>query len=521
MNRVESASRVAPGPPAGGDGLAVLPDDEHNRDLVAHVHPRSWSNPRPDGRYNLVVIGGGTAGLVSAMGAAGLGARVALVERQLLGGDCLVHGCIPSKAVIRAARAAFDAQHSAPFGVRAANAPSIDFATVMERMRRLRAGIARHDSAERFASGGVDVYFGDARFVSRDEVEVQGERLRFARAVIATGGRPRSLSIPGAEETRLLSNETVFSLTSLPERMAIIGAGPIGSELAQAFRRFGSQVTLLGSHARVLPHEDPDASIVLEEQLRNEAIELALGARVTGVGPTSGGRTVTFDRGRGPETIMVDEILVAIGRAPNVEGLGLESAQVAFDERGVRVDDHLRTTNPRIYAAGDVCSPYKFTHAADAMARVALQNALFMGRKKVSSLVIPWTTYTDPEIAHVGVQEREAKERGLLVETLTVPLAEIDRAVLDGETAGFACLHVDPRGGRILGATVVARHAGEMLGEVVLAMTEGLPAGALSRTVHAYPTQAEVWKRLGDAYNRTRLKPWILRLFERYFHCRR
>jgi len=503
--------------------IEVLPDDAHNRALVANVHPKGWENPKPRGRYNLVVIGGGTAGLVSAMGAAGLGARVALVERHLLGGDCLNYGCVPSKALIRAARAAYDAREVASFGASAPGPITLDFAAVMERMRRLRAEIAHHDAASRFAKSGIDVFLGDAAFVSPEEVEVAGERLRFSRAVIATGARAARPSIPGLAEAGFLTNESVFSLTSLPRRLAVIGAGPIGCELAQAFRRFGSEVTILSVGARVLPREDPDAALVLQAQLSREGISLVLGAKINGVSRVAGGRTITFerDRGEGPEELTADEILVAVGRAPNVEGLGLEAAGVATERSGVKVDDHLRSSNPRIYAAGDICSPYKFTHAADAMARVVLQNALFMGRKRASGLVIPWSTYTDPEIAHVGLYEDEAKERGLVVQSFTVQLSEIDRAVLDGETNGFARLHVDAQSGRILGATVVARHAGEMVGEICLAMTEGLTADALSKTIHPYPTQAEVWKRLGDSYARTKLKPWIKRLLERYFGWRR
>jgi pyruvate/2-oxoglutarate dehydrogenase complex dihydrolipoamide dehydrogenase (E3) component/uncharacterized membrane protein YdjX (TVP38/TMEM64 family) len=514
------APLTAPGCQAPGV-VEVAPDDAHNRALVAHVHPSDWVNPRPGGRYNLVVIGGGTAGLVSAMGAAGLGARVALVERHLLGGDCLNYGCVPSKALIRAARAAFDARHAGTFGVRAGETGAVDFAVAMDRMRRLRAGIAHHDSAKRFADAGIDVFLGGAKFVSPDEIEVAGARLRFSRAVIATGARAAVPPIPGLLDAGFLTNESVFSLTSLPRRLAVVGAGPIGCELAQAFRRFGSDVTLVGKHEQLLPREDPDAAAILHEQLVDEGVVLILGANVKRVTTGADGKRLSFERGRGLEDLVVDEILVAVGRAPNVEGLGLETAGVAFGRSGVEVDDHLRTANPRIFAAGDICSPYKFTHAADAMARTVLQNALFMGRKRASKLVIPWSTYTDPEIAHVGLPAREATAQGISVKTFTVPLADVDRAVLDGETIGFARLHVDEGDGRILGATVVARHAGEMIGEAALAITEGLSARSLSTAIHPYPTQSEVWKRLGDQYSRTLLKPWIRRLLERYLAWRR
>ena len=496
--------------------LSLRPDDVHNRELVGLVHPATWTNPTPRGRYNLVVIGGGTAGLVSAMGAAGLGARVALIERHLLGGDCLNYGCVPSKALIRAARAAFDATHLAAFGGVSSPSGELDFGAVMKRMRRLRAGIAHHDSAARFSQAGVDVFLGDAHFVSNQQVEVAGTRLRFARAVIATGARAVDLPVPGLADSGYLTNETVFSLTSLPRRLAVIGAGPIGCELAQAFRRFGSEVSVIAKDARVLPREDADAAAVVEDQLTAEGITLVLGAGLSRVATTSEGKKLEFERGRGPESLVADEILVAVGRAPNTEGLGLERAGVAFDRSGVRVNERLRTTNTRIYAAGDVCSTYKFTHAADAMARIVLENALFFGRRRTSSLVIPWTTYTDPEVAHVGLYDDQARSKGFDVATFTVQLADVDRAILDGETNGFARLHVNARNGRILGATLVARHAGEMIGEASLAMTSGLTIGALARTVHPYPTQAEVWKRLGDAHARTRLKPWLKRVLERY-----
>lgn len=499
----------------------VVLDDTHDRALVDHVRPPAWVNPAPANRYNLVVIGGGTAGLVSAAGAAGLGARVAIVERRLLGGDCLNYGCVPSKALLRAARAAYDLRHAAAFGITADGRARQDFATVMTRMRMLRAALATHDSARRFTELGIDVFVGDARFVDHETVEVGDTRLRFVRAVIATGARPSAPPVPGLGEAGFLTNETLFGLTRLPPRLVIVGGGPIGCEMAQAFARFGSAVTIVALDPQLLPREDADAAAILDRQLTREGVTLALGAHLTSVARTSSGKLVTFDRGRGPESIEADELLVAVGRTPNVEGLGLQAAGVAFDKDGVTVDDRLRTSNPRIYAAGDICSPFKFTHAADAMARTVIQNALFFGRKKASSLVIPWCTYTDPEIAHVGYYEREAREAGFEVRTFDVSLASVDRAVLDGETDGFARLHVEARRGRILGATIVARHAGDMIGEVSLAMTSRLGADTLSATIHPYPTRAEVLRKLGDAYRRSRLTPRLRSWLERYFRWRR
>ena len=507
--------------------VTLLPDDVHNRTLLEAVHPSSWANPRPSGRYNLVVLGGGTAGLVSALGAAGLGAKVALVERYLLGGDCLNHGCVPSKALLAAARAAHAVRAAGSYGVRIEGRVEVDFALAMERVRRLRAAIAPHDGALRVSGLGVDVFLGEARFVAPDAVEVGGERLEFSRAVIATGARAAAPPIPGLAEAGYLTNESVFSLTELPRSLAVIGAGPIGCELAQAFARFGSAVTLIEALPRILAKEDPQAALRVEQALRRDGVAIVTACKIGRAGCTmaagrrSGSKFVAAEIEGEHVEIAVDEILVGVGRAPNTEGLGLDAAGVAFDQTGVKVDDHLRTTNPGIFAAGDVCSPYKFTHAADAMARIALQNALFFGRKCSSALVIPWCTYTDPEVAHVGLGEKEALDRGLDVATFTVELADVDRAVLDGETEGFARVHCSRRGGRILGATIVARHAGEMVGEVALAMTAGLDLQSIARTIHPYPTQAEALKRLGDQYLRAKLTPRLRGWLARYFRWRR
>lgn len=513
---------TTPRPSGRSDSPLVLPDDAFNRELVEAVHPRAWRNPDPAGRYNLVVVGGGTAGLVSAAGAAGLGAKVALIERHLLGGDCLNYGCVPSKGVLRAARAVHQVRMAGAFGMDAGGEPPVaDFAMAMTRMRRLRAGIAHHDSAERFAGLGVDVFIGEGRFTGPDSLEVNGAQLRFQRAVIATGARAAGLPVPGLAEAGFLTNETVFSLITLPRRLAVIGAGPIGCELAQAFRRFGSEVAVISLDPQLLPREDADAANLLTLQFEREGVKLHLGAKLLRIERRPEGKAVWFNRGQGDERFVADEIMLAVGRTPNVEGLGLDAAGVSFGRGGVAVNDRLQTSNSRIYAAGDICSAYQFTHAADAMARVVLQNAFFFGRKRASALVIPWVTYTDPEIAHVGLSEKEAAARNIPVRTFTVPLAEIDRAVLDGEEIGFARLHVGREDGRILGATAVAGHAGEMIGEIVLAMTQRLKAGALSGAVHPYPTQSEVWRRLGDAWMHTRLTPGVRRWLGRYFAWRR
>jgi pyruvate/2-oxoglutarate dehydrogenase complex dihydrolipoamide dehydrogenase (E3) component len=542
----------------------VEPLDEHNRRLLANVHPEGWVNPQPAARYHLVVVGAGTAGLVSAAGAAGLGARVALVERHLMGGDCLNVGCVPSKGILRAARAWQEARETAArFGGPAvAGAPS--FGAAMERMRRLRAGISQHDSAERFRGLGIDVFLGDGRFTAPDAVEVDGRRLSFRRAVIATGARAAVPPIPGLAEAGYRTNETIFNLTVLPRRLAVLGCGPIGCELAQAFARFGSEVTLLGRSAQVLPREDADAAAIAAAAMARDGVRIELGVQPVAVrrngsekgltiGPAGGRRgdggatsgdgnarsgdgdgragygssgSATGSRIEGAgagerqgarRELVVDEILVATGRQPNVEGLGLEAAGVRYTPRGVEVDDRQRTSNPRIYAGGDVASKFQFTHVADAQARLVIQNALFFGRGKASALTVPWCTYTSPEIAHVGLYERDARDRGLEVETLTVQLADNDRAILDGEDEGFLRVHLQRGSDKILGATLVAEHAGDILGELCLAITKGIGLGGIAGVIHPYPTQAEVIKKAADTWRRGKLTPRVKKLFGWWF----
>ncbi|MCI0539694.1 MAG: mercuric reductase, partial [Verrucomicrobiales bacterium] len=448
----------------------LRPWDNHNRKLYGNVHPPDWVNPEPAPRYNLIVIGGGTAGLVTAAGAAGLGAKVALIEKHLLGGDCLNVGCVPSKALIRAARAAADARHASEFGVTIQGEVSVDFAAVMERMRRLRADISPHDSAARLRELGIDVFIGTAQFNGPDTVQVDDKTLRFTKAVIATGARAAAPPIPGLKDVPYLTNETLFSLTKLPKRFGVIGAGPIGCEMAQAFARFGSEVFLVEALHGILPREDRGAAAIVLEAMKDDGVKLlCCGQDLKLAKDPDGVRMQVGSHGKSYD-VLVDQLLVAVGRAPNVEGLGLETVGVEFDTKGVKVNDRLQTTNPRIFACGDICSPYQFTHAADFMARIVIQNALFKGRKRVSDLIIPWSTYTSPEIAHVGFYEKEAKEKGIRVDTFTQQLDMVDRAILDGETDGFVRVHVRKGTDTILGATIVAAHAGDLISEITVAM---------------------------------------------------
>ncbi|MFO7494903.1 MAG: mercuric reductase [Desulfobacterales bacterium] len=509
-------------PKTKNDQPLVSPWDAHNQQLVSHVHPLDWENPQPASRYNLVVIGAGTAGLVCAAGAAGLGARVALVERHLMGGDCLNVGCVPSKALIRAARAAAAVRDAGEFGVQVPDGVQIDFGQAMQRMRRLRASIAPHDSVKRFSELGIDVFFGQGRFVDAHTVEVAGERLSFTKAVIATGARAAAPPIEGIDEVSYLTNETVFSLTELPKRLAVVGAGPIGCEMAQSFARFGSEVFLVETLHGILPREDSDAAGIVLESMRKDGVTLLCCGKDLKLAKTDGGkiRLTVQSHGKGYDEV-VDQLLVAVGRAPNVENLGLEDAGVIFSRKGVQVNDRLQTTNPSIYAAGDICSPYQFTHAADFMARIVIRNALFFGRAGASALTIPWCTYTEPEIAHVGLYEQQAQEEGIEIDTFTRKLSEVDRSILEGHTNGLVRVHVRKGTDKIIGASIVAANAGDMISEITLAMTHNLGLKQIANTIHPYPTQAEAIRQIGDAYNRTRLTPFATSLFSRLMAWRR
>jgi pyruvate/2-oxoglutarate dehydrogenase complex dihydrolipoamide dehydrogenase (E3) component len=485
----------------------VQPMDAYNQTLVANVHPADWKNPKPAAKYNLVVIGGGTAGLVAAGGTALLGGKVALIERDLLGGDCLNTGCVPSKALIRAAHAANTVQEAGRFGVEVSGKPTIHFDKVMEHVRRARAEISPHDSAQRFKDWGTDVFLGEAKFLDEQSVCVDGQVLRFQKAIIATGARATRPNIPGLEQAGYLTNETLFTLTEQPKRLAIIGGGPIGCEMAQAFARLGTQVTILHKSDSLLGKEDPDVSTLLENVFQREGIGLALEATVKSVEISETGKILYFTIDNQEMGLEVDAILVSVGRTPNVEQLNLEAAGVAYEEgSGVIVDDFLRTTNARIYACGDVCMSEKFTHAADAAARIAIQNALFFGQQRLSQLVIPRCTYTDPEIAHVGLTVQAAEQQGYAVETLSMPFSEADRAVTEDEQTGFIKIHLKLGTDRILGATIITRHAGELISEVTTAIVAKKGLSSLAKVIHPYPTRAEIIRKVADEYSLKQLQ---------------
>lgn len=507
------------------DRIGVTPLDAHNARLLDNVHPKKWQDPEPKHSYNLVVIGAGAGGLVSAAGAAGVGARVALVESHLLGGDCLNVGCVPSKALLRCAKAAAAVRDAGRFGVNISGDVSVDFGYVMERMRRLRAEISPVDSAKRYAEQlGVDLFMGRGVFTGRNSIEVNGKTLTFAKAVIATGGTAAVPNIPGLAEAPYLTNSTVFNLTELPERLGVIGAGPIGLELAQAFQRLGAQVTVFSRSGKIMPKEDPEAALIVKEAMQKDGVRFAFNAgykRIEGQGG-QGPVRVVFDAAGKENTMEFDALLIATGRKPTVSGMGLDSAGVVFDARkGVTVNDKLQTTNPDIFAVGDVASRYQFTHMADFMARLVIKNALFFGRDKVSDLLVPWATYTDPEVAHVGLYEKDLDDRNIPFTTITRELKEVDRSIVDGVEKGFVKIHLAKGKDKILGATIVGDHAGDLISEISVAIQGGMGLGRLAGVIHPYPTTAEAIRQCGDAYNRERLTPTVKGIFHKLMALRR
>jgi pyruvate/2-oxoglutarate dehydrogenase complex dihydrolipoamide dehydrogenase (E3) component len=479
-------------------------------------------------RYNLVVIGAGSAGLVVAAGAAGLGARVALVERGKMGGDCLNYGCVPSKALLRSAKAAFQ-QRSTHFGVGAAT-PPVRWPDVAARVQSVIDTIAPHDSVERFASLGVDVVQGSGRLASPHRVEVQlnagGTRTLEGKAlVLATGSGPLVPPVPGLAEAGYLTNETVFTHPELPPRLCVLGGGPIGVELSQAFARLGSQVTVVEMLPRILPREDADAAEVVAQSLRADGIALHTGLQAVRVERSGGAKRVVCrpaGQADAPEqTLEVDEILVAVGRRAQLSDLGLEALGVRSEHGRLQVDARLRTSVRSIYACGDAVGPYQFTHMANEQARVVIQNALLPFKTRIDYRVVPWCTFTDPELARVGLSEDEAQQQGTPYRCIVIPYAGLDRAVCDGECEGFLKILTPPGRDVILGATLVGAHAGELLHEIVLAMRARLRLRDLAGTVHIYPTLAEIFRRAGDEARKAGFTPRLQRIVRAYLRWHR
>ena len=473
------------------------PGASHDRRWRQLVFPQDYRNPKPRQRYHLVVIGAGPAGLVTSIAAAGLGARVALVERHAMGGDCLNVGCVPSKSLLEFTR-----------GNRGAG-----FDEAFAWLRRVRHEIAHHDSVERYRGQGVDVFLGSARFVDDASVQVNEHRLHARRFVIATGARAAVPPIPGLKDCGPLTNESFFDLVKPPRRLAILGAGPVGCELAQAMARLGIEVHLLEMADRVLPGAPAQASAVLAQALQSDGVTLRTGCRVS---------RVTLEKARPTlhgvgASITTDSVLVAAGRQANVEDLNLDRAGVKVREGLIVVDDKLRTTNRKIFAAGDVCSRLQLTHHADAQARIVVQNALFAPTATTRKLVVPHCTYTDPEVAGVGRTETELEQKGVPFDRYRLGFAELDRGKAEDDREGFVHLITAMGRDEILGATLVGHDAGEQIAPLCLAMSNGLGLGAFTKTMLPYPTRAEYLRRLADEYNRTRLTPAARRLMQSWF----
>ena len=478
----------------------------------------TWAMPKNNNDdYDLCVIGGGSAGLVVAAGGATLGAKVLLLEKNRLGGDCLYTGCVPSKSLLHCASVAQGFRTATPFGT-AAVQPQTHLPQVMAYVQSVIQQIEPNDSPERFRDLGVEVEFGSARFVDPRHVEINGRRVHARHFVLATGSRPLIPPIPGIADIDYLTNETVFQLDRELESLVVLGAGPIGLEMSQAFARLGTQVTLVDIGDRVLPREDPDLSEVVEQQLRAEGIQLYLGHTASAIQRNGEDIELTVENARHEsQSLHAAALLVATGRRVNTEDLGLEQATIAVDDKGrLQLNRRLRTSNKRVWACGDVAGPYQFTHMAEHQAGVVLRNTLFHLPAKAETRVVPWCTFTDPELARVGLSETEAKVQGIAHEVYRFPFADVDRARADSATEGWIKVLCGKRD-RILGVAIVGSHAGELIHEYVLAMHQGLKLGQLSGVIHIYPTLAQINRRVADSLLKQRLTPtskkWIKRLF--------
>jgi pyruvate/2-oxoglutarate dehydrogenase complex dihydrolipoamide dehydrogenase (E3) component len=473
------------------------------------VRPDDWRNPVPRGTYDLAVVGAGPAGLAAAGFAARRGFSVALIERDRIGGNSLNAGSVPSKAIIRTARVDDTMRDAEEFGARVADEPPFELAQVMARMRRIRTRISEYHSVYELAALGVDVFFGSARFAGADALLVGDTRVHFRKALVATGARPKASDIPGLSQIGYLTSDTIFEMAALPQRLAVIGGGPLGCELAQALCRLGSHVTIVQNDPKFLPREERDAAEILSRSMARDGVIIRLNTTVV-AGRREGGvkilKTVNADV---ESEIQTDEILLSIGRVPNVEGLGLEAAGIAFDtDQGIKVDDFLRTTNPNVYSAGDACLALKFTNAAQSSARVAVQNALLQAQhRQGSSTNIPWCTYCDPEIAHIGLHVWEARRQSIPVKSFTVMMHDVDRAITDGQDTGFVKIHVAEGTDQILGATIVASRASELINEMAVIMSAGIGMTALADIAHTYPAQSEAIMLAAQAYRREADQP--------------
>lgn len=454
-------------------------------------------------RYDLITIGGGSAGLTIASGAASFGARVALIEKDKMGGDCLNYGCVPTKALIRSAFVAQTVRQSKKYGIKT-NGVEVDFPAVVARMRQVIAKMAEQDSPDRFRRMGVDVLLGDAEFQSANEMRIGDQAISSKKIVIASGSRAAVPAIAGLSEAGFITNVEALKLETLPKSFAILGGGPIGLEFAQVFARLGSTVTVIEMSPQLLPREDTEAVAVVQRALVTEGIRFMLGSTVVQVKKREHGKVVVAESDGEKVEVECEEIFVATGRRPNVEIPSLQYIGVEVAKTGIVVDSYLRTSVPHIFAAGDVNGGLQFTHVAGYEGKVVVRNTLFPIKQRVDYRVVPWTIYTDPEIAHVGLTEQEARNQHGQVHVYTIPFHDVDRAVIDGRGEGFIKVIADKKG-QILGAHIVGEHAGELIQELVFAMHHRVPIGKVSDVIHAYPTRLEGVRKVADAYWKERL----------------
>lgn len=469
--------------------------------------------------YDLVVIGGGSAGLVAAVGAAKLGAKVCLIEKDRLGGDCLWYGCVPSKALIRSARLAWDIKNSKRFGFEI-NVPQIDLSKVMAYVEDVQQIVGLHDHPKRFEALGIHVLFGNPCFISRHQVQVNQEWIHGKKILISTGSKAKIPNIPGLEESGFLDNVSIFGLKKLPEHLVIIGSGPVGIEMAQAFHRLGSKVTVIVRNNRILSKEDEEIAYLAQSLLEKEGIVFLTKAQVKEISRIGGQKRILLWTKEELVEISCDQILVAVGRQPNIDGLNLEAAGVAYSSERIVVDQYLRTSAPNIFAAGDVAGNYQFTHVAEYEAKLVLRNALFPFSSKRKYQGVPWVTFIDPELAHVGKTEEELQVAGERFDVFRVPFKDVDRAQTEGYPDGMVKILVD-QNAKILGAHVLGIHAGEIIHECVLAMNANIPITKISSTIHAYPTISQAVRKVCDQYYSKKLfspkvqklTKWMVRFF--------
>lgn len=483
-----------------------------NAELLDEVRPLRWTDPTPEGVYNIVAIGAGAGGLVSALGCAGVGGKSAICEKGYFGGDCLNTGCVPSKAFIKAAKAAHSVKSASKYGI-TVDGFKIDFEAVMRSVREKRAHIGHHDSVYRFIKTyGVDIYLGTAQFTSKNTIMINGKELKFAKAVVATGGRPRVPKIPGIDKVRFFTSENVFNITEQPKNVVVIGGGPIGAELGQAFNRLGSSVTFLMRSDKFLAKEDPEAAQIVEDKLTEEGVIFIKEIEFLEIKISNPAQphiaTLKIKLNKTGELVELptDCLLLAAGRIPNVENIGLEKAGIEYDlKTGVKISKKMRTTNSNVYAVGDCCQGQQFTHMADAMARGVIRNACFFGAVNYKEMIVPRVTYTDPELAQVGRNKSELELDGVKYDEYVVHFKDNDRAICDGEDYGFVKVYTKKGKEELLGCVIVCPRAGEMIGEAALAMQNGVKISGFGQTIHPYPSYGEGLKQIGDAFTRTKL----------------